>query len=495
MPLRFIALTFWLVTTVTAYAQAVAWQPCSLAVHGSSLAGAQCTQLPLNATQGAHINLLKLAAFSDKQAAPIVIITGGPGTSAVSLAAHYHRWFQKAQKHRDLLFIDQRGTGKSAPFDCDIETGEALNGGTQIQLAKRHERIIECLTPYHQKTGLEGISTIQAAQDIDLVREHLGYEKLQLWGNSYGTRVALAYQQLFPEQVSAVVLDGVAPFDIALPTYAEVDAEQALTQLFNVCDGSVNCPSTFKPLAKQWQDALGHIANRQAEGKPITISVNTPQTPEPYQLELEPALVANWVRFALYNRELSALLPLAIYRAGQGDFEPLANIAKVAGANTATEISAAMHAVILCREDAHVPTQNTPPSSLLPFAKLTDVSPVCKHVDQLVSPAKQLAPSPRTATGAPILLLSGEFDPITPPRWAELAMESLNNPEHWVIPGGHHGVTPQGCVTHLVNQFLLDAAHLDEQEVKKCIDTLKPLAPFIDNAGPALPAATEPAQP
>lgn len=470
------------------HAGSATWEACKQAIHGSSLGDALCTQLTIVKGQPGHLNILKIPSYSDKKSAPIVIITGGPGTAAVSLAAHYRYWFYKAQKEHDLIFIDQRGTGKSVPFDCEIDDSPDFYQDPIALLKAHHQKIIACTTRYQETFSLAEISTRQAAEDIEHARRTLGYEHLLLWGNSYGTRVALAYQQLFPHQVKALVLDGVAPIDIALPSHAQTDAEQALIKLFQFCDQTDICPEKFKPLQSHWQNILAALESSQNNShNPITVTLTDPQTQKPQEIKLTPAIVANWVRFILYNRELSALLPLAIYQASQGNFMPLSNIAKVASDSTSTEVSAAMHAVILCREDFHRRENKLgEANTLLPFGALTDLTPVCEQINTLV-PASPW-PITDTTTGAPTLLLSGEFDPVTPHRWAEAAMTSLKHPTHLIINGGHHGVTPFGCVTDLVNQFFIDQTPLSQDAIDKCTSTLKPAAPFVDLAGPALPA-------
>ena len=482
---------------------APSWQSCNLEQHGSSLADARCTHIIINDQNSGFLNVLKLPSFSDKKTAPIVIITGGPGTSAAALAAHYRYWFYKAQKEHDLLFIDQRGTGKSMPFDCKLdETGDAneLYQDPVTLLKTHHQKIIDCITPYQKTYSLESISTLQAAKDIETVRQQLGYENLLLWGNSYGTRVAIAYQQLYPSHVKATVLDGVAPIEIALPSHAQQDAEQALGKLFKYCDESDYCPNSFKPLRSHWESILTKLEQGQANKTPITIELTDAKTQQLHTVELTPAMVANWVRFILYNRELTALLPLAIFQANNGNFSTLTNIAKVASDCTDTQVSAAMHAVILCREDYYFRKNTSGNSSLLPFGSLTDLTTVCEHIHGLVPPApippnttpkdtasKDTAPKDTTTDKAPTLLLSGEFDPVTPPKWAELVMAQLKNSAHIVINGGHHGVTPLGCVTDLVNQFLMTSAPLKDATIKDCTEAIKPAPPFIDTAGPKLP--------
>lgn len=454
---------------------------CNNETHGTSFYGAQCAQITLpqnNTAQVVTLNILRASARSTPKNDPLIVITGGPGTSAVSLAWQYLRFFSEVQKERDILFIDQRGTGKSAPFICETDSNLDPDFSEKQLLAARNNALIECAKK-HPPESLSTLNTPQAASDIDNIREALGYKTLNLWGSSYGTRVAMEYQKRFPHSTRTVTLDGVAPAAIALPRYAQYEASAALQQLFLACYQQNQCQQQFGDLAAIWQQLL-HTLNAQ----PIKVSFNHPRTTQPINTTVTSATVANWVRFALYSQELAALLPLAITKAHQGNFAYLANLAQAATDSVSKSLSYGMHAAILCAEDSHAPAlkrELISPLPAMPFAKLNDLTPVCD-----VMPHRPVEPGLYGAINSdiPTLLLSGRFDPITPAFWGDWASRHMTNALHLTIDGGHHGVSGLGCIPELIAQFIAQGEHktLNTQ----CINNINPTHFFINPAGPAL---------
>lgn len=454
---------------------------CNDETHGTAFYGAQCAQitLPQNDTaQAVTLNILRASARSTPKNDPLVVITGGPGTSAVSLAWQYLRFFSDVQKERDILFIDQRGTGKSAPFICE-SAGDLDPNLPEKQLAiARNKALIEC-AKNHPAESLRALNTPQAASDINAVRKILGYKMLNLWGSSYGTRVAMEYQKRYRQSARTVILDGVAPAAIALPRYAQYEASAALQQLFLACSQQSPCHQKFGDLSVIWQQLLNQLSVQ-----PIQVNLTHPRTTKPVNITASAAIVANWVRFALYSQELAALLPLAITKAHEGNLEYLANLAQAASDSVSNGMSYGMHAAILCAEDNHAPALKRELISALPampFATLNDLTPVCDAItNQPIEPTLFDAISSHT----PTLLLSGRFDPITPAFWGDWASQHMTNALHLIIDGGHHGVSGLGCVPELIAQFIAQG-HFETLNTQ-CVETLEPAHFFINTAGPAL---------
>lgn len=452
---------------------------CNSSIHGTAFYGAQCAQITLQSPSGSTtLNILRARALSTPQNNPLIVITGGPGTSAVSLAWQYLGFFSDVQKERDILFIDQRGTGKTQPFTCAAAGDSHPQWPQQQQIAHIHSTLEQCAKEYSAQ-ALIHINTMQAAHDIEAVRQALGYDSLNLWGSSYGTRVAMAYQHQYPATARTVILDGVAPAAIALPRYAEYDAGIALKNLFEACTKQPQCSHAFGDLASVWQQLLKDLT-----GKPVQASFSHPRTTKVTPVTVTAARVANWVRFALYSRELAALLPLAIQQAGEGHFTYLANLAQAASDSVQSGMHYGMHAAILCAEDRHAPPiarQNISSLAHMPFAALNDLSPIC-HTLQTISPPPDLFAPINSAI--PTLVLSGHFDPVTPAFWGEWASQQMSNSRHIIIEGGHHGVSSLGCIPELMARFIELGSHtaLDT----RCAQTIKPVHFFINAAGPAL---------
>jgi pimeloyl-ACP methyl ester carboxylesterase len=473
--------------------EAPVFEDCQTAKHGTAFYGAECAQVLVKGSsrKPVTLNILRVRARSTPKSDPLIVITGGPGTSAVAQAWQHLRFFYEIQKQRDILFIDQRGTGMSAPFNCEAVAKLDQSLPSNELVVKINDALIECAQEY-VKSGfvLEDISTYQAALDLDLIRERLGYRSVNLWGNSYGTRVAMEYQRLFPDAARSVVIDGVAPGAIALPNHAELDARRALGLIFKECMNRMACQRAFGDLTQQWQTLLMGLAKH-----PIAATFTHPRTLIKQRISVTDALLANWVRFALYNRELAALLPLAIHQAVAGDFDLLANMALIAGDSISDDMSYAMHAAILCTEDRQAPpiardlSTNLPE---LPFAALNNLRPACRAMPAPIEEHTQWLFNP-IKSAVPTLILSGEFDPVTPPFWGEWASQNMAVKRHIVVPGGHHGVSGIGCMPDLIAKFIdtADPTLLNTD----CIEQLKPVDFFIDGAGPHLSYAQDPIPP
>ena len=454
--------------------------PCQTHLHGTAFYGAECTQITAS-TQGSAnlttLNVLRARAKSAPKPDPLVVITGGPATSAVSLAWQYLRFFYAVQKERDIIFIDQRGTGKTAPFNCPAAANlDPSLSATELVIATQ-TALITCAK---EQSNLTAINTTQAAYDLETVRTALGYKQLNLWGSSYGTRVALEYQRLFGNTSRTVIIDGVAPAVIGLPRYAEEDASHALAALFDACNAQPACLQAFGDLRPQWQTLIKHL-----QQTPVQATLMHPRTQTATPITITAPMLANWVRFALYSRELSALLPLAIQSATQGDFQPIANLAQAAGDSVQDGMSHGMHAAILCAEDQHAPTlqrpATTPTLPQMPFANLNDLSPVCSALPSSTPPPALFTP---VKSAVPTLVLSGQFDPITPAFWGDWASQQLSHHQHWQITGGHHGVSGLGCMPNLIAQFITAAGFKSLNT--DCLNDIQPIAFFVDAAGPAL---------
>ena len=463
---------------------AVTFGACEQAQHGTTFYGAQCAKITLPATTAspeATLNLLKARARSTPTQDPLVVITGGPGTSAVSLAWQYLRFFYAVQKKRDILFIDQRGTGKSAPFSCESVNDIDQTLPSEQLVAAMNTALVQCAGDYDSpEQRLTAITTRQAALDIEAVRKQLGYAQLNLWGSSYGTRVAMEYQYLFPQTSRTVIIDGVAPGAIALPRHAEYDAALALQQLFSACQAQPECLKSFGDLHQKWQHIIANLTKT-----PSNAELFHPRTQEALSTTITAPLVANWVRFALYNRELSALLPMAINAAFEGNYRPLSNLAQIASDSVHDGMSYGMHAAILCAEDSQAPhlPRNQQALPTMPFSAVNDLSPACQALPKADSNSIQSLFSPINSA-TPTLITSGQFDPVTPPFWGDWASQNMTNAKHIVVPGGHHGVTGVGCIPKLMAQFI-ESAQLDALDTS-CVEHIKPVDFFIDNAGPAL---------
>lgn len=398
---------------------------------------------------------------------PLVILVGGPGQAATEVYPIMARDLQRLRQDRDIILMDQRGTGQSHPLVCDLPEDEALNEEEAIDHLQACAATLDA--------DLRFYTTEIAMRDLDAVRGALGYETLNLYGASYGTRAALTYLRMYPARVRSLVLDGVVSPDYRLFLNTAQDADRALTRAFARCAASADCDAAFPQLETDFDALLADLAT-----DPVTTVVPDPVTTKPLTLTLEPTDVTGLVFPALYTPETVALLPLTIQQARAGDFAPL--IAQAGSVEAG--LSRGMFYAVACTEDAPRidPAEAEARAEDSRFGDMTEpLREICTAWPQGTLSDDFGQP---VVSDVPALLLSGEVDPVTPPRYAEEVAEKLSNSRHLVGPGMGHGLIGRGCVSNLVTDFVIagSAADLDAT----CVQQLAPPPFFASPNGPEL---------
>lgn len=383
---------------------------------------------------------------------PVFPLAGGPGQSAIDVAGATMGVFARLNNRRDIVFVDQRGTGRSAPLDCEEPAAQPLaesaDTGKQLQkLRECRERLLK--RPHVKEAANLGFyTTTLAMQDLDAVRQALGAQRINLVGASYGTRAALEYQRQFPQAVRRSVLDGVAPPDMVLPASAGADAQAALDALLAACGSEPACTRRWPALRQAWDGLLASLPREVNLADPLT------GAPERFTLTRDAVLAA--VRAPLYAPALAAALPAAIDMAAQGRFEPLIALGGALMRRGSPRIATGMHFSVICAEDM-------PRLALAAVASARDfgtgLAPLyeqaCAFWPRGAVPEAFYSVG-RSAT--PVLLLSGGLDPATPPRHAKRVAEALGaQAKHVIVPNAGHGLLGVGCVPDLLFRFL-DAA-------------------------------------
>lgn len=380
---------------------------------------------------------------------PVFLLAGGPGQSAISLAAQVMPVFARLNNRRDIVFVDQRGTGRSAPLDCEEPREAALADAADP--AKQLQRLASCRDkllrlPYVKREADLGLfTTTLAMQDLDAVRQAIGAERINLVGASYGTRAALEYQRQFPGSVRRSVLDGVAPPDMVLPVSASADAQAALDALFAACSGEPACTRQWPALRTQWDTLLASL--------PRVVTVADPLSGKPESLTLSRDLLLGAVRAPLYVPTLAAALPAAIAAAAEGRFEPLAALAGVLSRRGGPRLYTGMHFAVICAEDAPR-IAGTASSPARDFG--TGLAPL--YTQACAGWPRGAVPEAFYrigATATPVLLLAGGIDPATPPRHAKRVADALGAKARLVsVPNAGHGLLGSGCVPDLLFRFI-----------------------------------------
>lgn len=383
---------------------------------------------------------------------PVFLLAGGPGQSAISLAAQVMPLFARLNNRRDIVFVDQRGTGRSAPLECDepraMPLAEAADTARQLQRLSACRDRLARLPHVKEPAALGFFTTALAMQDLDAVREAIGAERINLVGASYGTRAALEYQRQFPQAVRRSVLDGVAPPDMVLPASAGVDAQAALDALFAACGIEPGCTRQWPALRQAWDGLLASL--------PRSVLVADPLTGVVENVVMTRDLVLAAVRAPLYVPALAAGLPAAITAAAQGRYEPLVTLGTALSRRGAPALATGMHFSVICAEDMpRLASAAAAPARDFGAGLAPLYEQACAGWPRGAVP-EAFYRIGRSAT--PVLLLSGGIDPATPPRHARRVAEALGEKaKHVIVPNAGHGLLGAGCVPDLLLRFI-DAA-------------------------------------
>lgn len=396
------------------------------------------------------------AVARNKKADPVFFFAGGPGQSAIDLAGSVAQLLARLGNRRDIVLIDQRGTGRSAPLRCaDEAPTQPLRDRVDlawqaVQLRACRERLQKL--PYGD---LRRYTTTLAMQDADAVRQRLGASRIDLVGGSYGTRAALEFMRQFPHAVRRAVLDGVAPPDMALPAAASPDSQAAFDALLLACETDAACRTRYPNLRLPWRALLA--------GLPREIVVTHPVTDLDERLTLTREMLAGLVRQALYVPVLASALPLALADATQGRFAAIFGLSAALSGRRASGLAQGMHFSVICAEDMpRLATSTERPGADFGDGTVELYRDACADWPRgEVPPAfYQLPPAP-----AATLVLSGGIDPVTPPRHGEHVARALGvKARHVVVGNAGHGVLALGCMRDVVFHFV--DADSDEQALR-----------------------------
>lgn len=403
---------------------------------------------------------------------PLILFAGGPGQAATEAWLIVAPAFRKLTENRDVLLIDQRGTGQSNPLRCrQIGLDEALTYDWED--LKQSTR--ECLDDLPGDPRF--YTTTIAMQDYDQVRAALGYEQLNLFGVSYGTRAAQVYLRLFPDRVRTVVLDSVVPQTLALGSEHAEKLDQALDRILDHCEAEADCRAAFPDS----REDLRHMAEA-VTANPVMITIDHPLTGEPQQIKFDRDVLGGAIRFLSYASETQALLPLLIHEAATtGDYSRIASQLMITATGLAESIAQGMELSVVCSEDfPNFPANEEADTAYLlgdSMRRSTDIQ--CEIWPRGEVPTDFNQP---IESDKPVLLLSGELDPVTPPEYAEQVLQHLSHAKHLVAPGQGHSVAGKGCLGRLVSEFIAaaDFSQLDTS----CISQLQASPWFMTLTGP-----------
>ncbi|MCP4301908.1 MAG: alpha/beta hydrolase [Gammaproteobacteria bacterium] len=405
---------------------------------------------------------------------PFVPIAGGPGQGTVQFYTAYSWAFEDVRRNRDILLVDQRGTGESSRMDCPVDD-DLVEGQYSTELTIEHTNACLEQLPFDPRY----FTTSVAVADLEAVRKALGYPSLNLYGVSYGTRVAQHFARRYPGSTRTVVLDGVVPPQISLGPEIATESQRAVDNILARCAADTSCSERFPRIQDTFERVVAELKR-----SPVLISVPHPNTGRPETITFGGGELAVAIRLLAYHPSSIALLPLLINEAGNGHYVPLASQYKMTMVAMSDTLSLGMHNAIMCAEDfpfydkTRIDYEDIE-ASYMGVLQLDALEAICS-----VWPEGPIDPEFKTplVTDLPVLLLSGDADPITPPRYAEMAAVDFANARHLVGKYQGHGQITVGCTRRLVAKFVAaaDPASLDAE----CLDRSFVMPFFLDFSGP-----------
>lgn len=442
--------------------------------------GAECATLsvPENpaAPQGRKITLrigLIPAKTAEPAPDPVFFLAGGPGQSALDSFPQIAPAFARIGEKRHVILVDQRGTGGSNKLVCKGEEEESTFSAAEDESAEAQRAFAEqCAKELSERADPRFYTTTVAVADLDAVRKALGAAKVNLVGGSYGTRAAQTYLRYYPDSIRSIILDGVVPPSLPLGNEHAKNLESALDSIFKRCREDDACAAAFGDPA---QDLAKLKLQLRDQKQPVRY--RDTKTWVLRDEEFGFGHLASTVRLFAYSPEAAALLPHALNEAAEGRFETLMAQSDMILGELGESIMHGMQLSVICSEDAErFVVDPADADSLLGTDMITVMQAQCAGWPKGERPQDFHDP---IRSDVPVLLISGEFDPVTPPRYGEETAKGYANGRHLVVPGRGHIVLTAGCMPKLAAEFIdkNDARALDAS----CLDAMS-VTPAFQNA-------------
>lgn len=410
-----------------------------------------------------HLNVVVLHAEGpETRPDPLFVFAGGPGADVTAYRPMYERsWIRKT---RDIVLVSQRGTAGDNKIDCPAA---APDDDLQSYFSPLFKEALfrSCLEDLKLKFDLTQYSTYHAADDYNDVRQALGYDKVNITGSSYGTRMALVYLRSHPETVRTAVLNGVVPLAFRNPLYHAPGFQRAVDLLIEECSADPDCRSAYPSLKQEYESILARL-----EKEPAAVTVRHPETKKESLVRMSKEAFIEALRTYMYNSVSRRQVPYLIHRAYEGDYQPFAEAGLGSEWGIRRMLAVGMLLCVTCAEDLDRITwqdiEEIAGNTDMGGGRATRQKTVCECWPRSELPENFDEP---LEVDVPVLLLSGTLDPVTPPQWGEEAAGHLPNSLHVVVPGAH-GVGGD-CIRSIQKQFL-ETASLKGLNTS-CVDKIK----------------------
>jgi pimeloyl-ACP methyl ester carboxylesterase len=412
-------------------------KPCEIpGVKGPAKCGTYEVWENRDAKAGRRIGLKVVvlpATGSPRASDAITFLAGGPGGAATDETAGVAQEFAKLREHRDFLLVDQRGTGGSHGLECDLYPGK--DPQTALGSFFPLDRVRECRAELEKTSDLRMYTTAMAMDDLDDLRAALGYDRLDLFGGSYGTRAALTFLRRHPEHARVAVLEGVVPPSKALPLEFPRSAQEAIDRVFDDCAADADCHAAFPDLRGDLRKIVA-----QTTAKPVDVEILDPKTGEPVHVKLSRNLLGEALRYLMYVSFTGLYVPDLVHQAASGDFAPLAEFALTTRQQLVNGLGQGMYLSVTCAEDLPFITaaaaEREAANTFLGDYRYIQQRDACNEWRRGAVPKNTREP---VRAQTPVLLISGSWDPVTPARDAAEAAATLPHSINIVVPTGGHG--------------------------------------------------------
>jgi len=408
--------------------------------HACELAGAanvECAVYPVWEDRdrksgrkiGLNIVILPALDGANKALDPLFLFHGGPGAAATDLIGY--PLARMVRQHRDVVLVDQRGTGRSNPLDCDPygypEDLQRVVGETFPLDAFR-----SCRARLEKIANLKKYTTAPSVDDVDDVREWLGYKKINIWGGSYGTVAAQVYLRRHGGNVRAAILAATAPVDELIPLHHAWAGQRAVDEIFAKCRADAACEAAYPHLREDFQ----LMFDRVRKGVDVEVRDRTGRT-----VRVRPSVsgFADGLRHFLYADD-GASFPARVHQAAQGDLAPMVQIAINAQIGLMRQLSMGMNLSVTCAEDVPFITdammKTETAGTFLGDLRVKEQRAACAIWVRGPVPADV---HELIRTDAPVLFLAGGRDSVTPPTFAKRAAKYMTNSSRVLFPESSHG--------------------------------------------------------
>lgn len=401
--------------------------------------------------QGRQIDL-KVAVIKAQDASPapdpIFYLAGGPGGSAIEAAPYAMRVLKTALQHRDLVLIDQRGTGGSNKLTCPRSIEESMG---MVPLDDQMiQDLRECLSQLDGDPA--AYTTAWGMDDLDDVRAALGYDQINLYGESYGPTAEQVYLQRHGEHVRTMTVEGVTLIDEPMFEWLPLSSQKALDLLLARCQMDSACQATYPNLRAE----LGVVMD-QLEKQPVDLHVTHPRTGQP--VILNRAMLAQGLHSLLIKTSTAVQLPHLIHQLYQGNYTEIAQLLTASlASDTSSSYWHIMNLTILCNEEwARMRPEEIARFSQGTYLRYEDVrlytvpEKICAIMPR---PQPEALYQPLTASTVPVLIISNQADPQNPPENVAGAVEHYPNSLTLIAPGQGHGYSGIPCRDTFISAFI-----------------------------------------